>query len=179
MKKILSIFIALAMLFCLSANLFTFAADEPVKDVSQISANETDRKQFSKSTIINVAKIATILTCGAVSSAIAGSYFYEKGYQLGENDNWLSVGNIKMAFGTIVTYWLVSKIGGGIINAISGIGTAITGQGAAVSKAIRSVGVNLGNVVIDQGNDIIEAINRGSENVINVIEDPGLAGLFN
>lgn len=137
MKKILSIFIALAMLFCLSANLFTFAADEPVKDVSQISANETDRKQFSKSTIINVAKIATILTCGAVSSAIAGSYFYEKGYQLGENDNWLSVGNIKMAFGTIVTYWLVSKIGGGIINAISGIGTAITGQGTTLENAIR------------------------------------------
>ena len=136
MKKPLSIFMTLAMLFCLSANLFTFATDKSVKNSKQISANEAVSKQPSTSNIINAAAIATISACGVVFSAVAGNYYYEKGYQTGRDNNWLSVRNIKRVFGAIFTYWTMSKIGGGIINAISGVGNVIANQGNALVGAV-------------------------------------------
>ena len=170
MKKILSIFMALAMLFCLSANLFTFAADEPVKDRSQISANGNVSKQSSTSNIINAAAIATISACGAVSSAVAGSYFYEKGYQAGRDDNWLSVGNIKAVFGTIVTYYLASKIGGGIAATIgNAIGGAAATIGNTISKAIKSTGTNLAGFLVDQGNDLIDTVETQGNNLVDAV----------
>ena len=102
MKKTLSIFMTLAMLFCLSANLFAFAADEPVKaNRSQISASEEVKIIKLDSKLINKIEATTILACGAVMSTIVGYYFYNAGYQQGWSSNWLS----NSLLGKILSGW--------------------------------------------------------------------------
>lgn len=135
MKKTLSIFLALAMLFCLNANLFTFATDR-----RQISANGNVSKQSSTSNIINAVAIATISACGAVSSAVAGSYFYEKGYQAGIDDNWLN----KETIMTAVSYLLMYKIGGSIA---ATIGNALGGAATTIATALRTSAKAIGDAM--------------------------------
>ena len=148
----------LAMLFCLSANLFTFAADESVKNSKQISANEAVSKQSSTSNIINAAAIATISACGVVSSAVAGSYYYEKGYQNGLDNNWLSKKNIKTLVGTMLTYKAISSIGIILSTAISGLGTTLQGaidnQGNTITTTISGLGTILKDTLGTQKNAI-------------------------
>ena len=177
MKKTLSIFMTLAMLFCLSANLFTFAADKSVKNSKQISANEAVSKQPSTSNIINAAAIATISACGVVFSAIAGNYYYEKGYQTGRDNNWLSVRNIKRVFGAMFTYWTMSKIGGGIINAISGVGNvlvdAVAGQRDALVDIIEDRGDALVGAVADQRDALVGAVAGQRDALVGAVRSIG------
>ena len=139
---------------------------KPVKGSKQISVNSTSKikKQVLVPAIINVLKVTPILACGAVSSAIAGDYYYEKGYQAERDDNWLSVGNIKVGLSKIITYYFMFKIGGGIVKSILGLRNAIAGLENAIDGPIFALTLSFSTNLYVSAND------KASENVTSVSE---------
>lgn len=146
---------------------------KPVKGSKQISVNSTSKikKQVLTPAIINVLKVTPILACGAVSSAIAGDYYYEKGYQAERDDNWLSVGNIKVGLSKIITYYFMFKIGGGIVKSILGLRNAIADQSNAIAGLENAIDGPIFALTLSFSTNLYVSANyKASENVISVSE---------